>query len=336
MNFLEKFRPRIEDELREIVIKGRSPLLGLDTMLAYHLGFTDQFGNEQDSAKGKYLRPLSCLAMCAGLGGKIEQALPAAASLELAHRTSLIFDDIQDKGKERNNRPTVWSIWGVAQAINAGFALSSYAHIALHRLSRRGVPDTVTLEVWRELETAILLLCQGQFMDISFMDRDDLTVDDYLGMVCGKTGFLFATACGTGAMIAAASHRDVELAKDFGLNMGIAFQIHDDYLGVWGDEATVGKTANDLIEKKRALPIVLALQDYPEAVRGFLGRETISPIEAEMMKSSMETHGIPQRVNDLEAEYIRKARVSLEGLSLKKEWSGQFEEVLSFLSDRKV
>jgi len=173
-------------------------------------------------------------------------------------------------------------------------------------------------------------------MDVSFVERDDITVDDYLGMVSGKTGTLFATACEIGAMIAAAPPQHVELARDFGLNMGIAFQIHDDYLGVWGDEAAVGKTANDLIEKKRALPIVLALQDNPEAVRGFLGRETIMPFEAEMMKSSMETHGIPDRVSDMEIMYADLALERLEKLGLEPQWHEELAGVLRFVTDRKI
>lgn len=336
MNFYKEFRPKIEDELREIVAKGRPPLLVLDTMLTYHLGFTDRDGNELDTAKGKYLRPLFCLAVCAGLGGNVEQALPAAASLELAHRTSLIFDDIQDNGRERNNQPTVWALWGVNQAINAGFALSSYAHLALHRLTSRGVPDTVTIEVWKVLEYAIIELCQGQTRDISFVDAVDLTVEDYLQMVRGKTGVLFATACQIGAMIATDDDGIIETARDFGMNMGIAFQIHDDYLGIWGEEQKVGKTANDLMEKKRSLPVILALQDYPEPVKAFLGREKITDIEAELMKKSMQTHGIPARVRDYELEYSQAALEKLRALGLAPEWQEQFEGVLRFVTDRKI
>ncbi|GAH51757.1 unnamed protein product, partial [marine sediment metagenome] len=119
MNILDGYRAKVEDELRLLVQKGSTPLLGLNTMNAYHMGFCDRDGNPSDSSKGKYLRPLFCIAMCAGLGGDPEQAIPAAAALELVHRTSLIFDDIQDKGQERNNQPTVWAIWGANQTINA-------------------------------------------------------------------------------------------------------------------------------------------------------------------------------------------------------------------------
>lgn len=364
MNILKDFRPQVEQELREIVTKGRPPVLELDTILAYHMGFADQYGNERDSARGKYLRPLFCLAMCAGLGGKIEQALPAAASLELAHRTSLIFDDIEDNGRERYNQPTVWVIWGVNQAINAGFALSSYAHIALLQLRQRGVPSTVTMGVWRELETAILHLCQGQYMDVSFVDKYELTVDDYLEMVRGKTGALFATACEIGAMIATIPHRQkgtlkpetddqwfryigdrpvADLAREFGMNMGVAFQIHDDYLGIWGEEEEMGKTANDLMERKRSLPVVLALEmvpGYPRVdqytIRRFLKQRQIRPQDAAIFKEWMEDNGVPGRVKEIELEYSGAALEKLDALGLSPEWRGQIAGVLRSLTNRKI
>ena len=343
VELLDGFRSQVEQELREIVTKGSTPLLDLDTMLAYHMGFSDQYGNRQDSARGKYMRPLFCLAICVGLGGKPDMALPAAASLELAHRTSLIFDDIQDNGRERNNQSTVWAIWGVNQAINAGFALSAYAHLALHRMRQRGVPSIVILKVWRELENAVIGLCHGQFMDISFMDKYELTVDDYLEMVRGKTGALFGAACEIGAMIAPRGRPLADLARDFGMNMGIAFQIHDDYLGIWGEEEEVGKTANDLMERKRSLPVVLALEMAPEyprteqyTIKRFLKQRQIRLQDAAIFKSWMEDNGIPGRVREIEQGYAGTALEKLEALGLEPRWHEQIAENLRFVIDRKI
>ena len=371
MNFLDNYRAKVEDEIREIVIKGSAPLLGLDTMNAYHLGFCDQSGNLTNNTKGKYLRPLFCIAMCAGLGGDPEQAIPAAAALELAHRTSLILDDIQDKGKERNNQPTVWAIWGVDQAINAGFSLSCYARLALHRMIPRKVPQEKVIAIQSVLENAVIDLCQGQFVDISFIDSPEVSLNDYLRMVRGKTAALFAAASVIGAMLASTLgdavpappglpegkmfryvrfHPKLDAAWSFGLNMGIAFQIHDDYLGVWGDEDMVGKTANDLQEKKRSLPVVLALSQFPDEIvppysegrwpnrtmRNWLNADFISEGDAAGIRIWMEQKGIPKQVKKLEARCVRRARRNLEELSLKKEWAGQFEKVLSFLSQRKI
>jgi len=364
VNILDGYRAKVEDELRLLVQKGSTPLLDLNTMNCYHMGFCDRDGKPSPGSKGKYLRPLFCVAVCAGLGGDPEQSIPAAAALELVHRTSLIFDDIQDKGKERNNQPTVWAIWGADQAINAGLTLSSLARLSVHRLSLRNVPVGKVIGIQSVLENAVIDLCHGQYMDISFMDSPTVSVKDYLRMVSGKTGALFAASSVVGAMLASPDGEEVKAppgapegkkfrymrfdpvlgrAWEFGLNMGLAFQIHDDYLGIWGDEAMVGKTANDIQEKKRSLPVVLALQIHPDeeiaphrTMRNWLNADFISKKAADGIRTWMEQKSIPEWVKTIETRYIRKARKNLKELSLRKEWAGQFEEMLSFLSERKI
>jgi len=295
--------------------------------------------------------------MCVGLGGDPEQAIPVAAALELTHRTTLIFDDIQDKGDERNNQPTVLAIWGAAQAINAGLTLSSLARLSVHRLSLRNVPVEKVLGIQSVLENAVIDISHGQFMDISFVDSLTVSVKDYLRMVSEKTAALFAASCAVGAMLASPDGQEVKAppgvpeggkfrymrfdpvlgrAWEFGLNMGVAFQIHDDYLGVWGDEAMVGKTANDLIEKKRALPFVLALQLDPSTSRNWLGFRHPNQEQAQVFREWMEKHGIPEQVKKIEYRYIRKARTNLKELFLQPKYQDQFEEVLSFLTERKI
>ena len=354
---LQSYREKVENEIKLCLTILTPPLLDLDTLMHYHMGFCDREGKPSEGSKGKYLRPLFCIAMCAGLGGNPEQAIPAAASLELAHRTSLIFDDIQDKGQERNNQPSVWAIWGADQAVNAGLALSSYARLALNRLVLNDVPGGIVLGISSVLENAVIDLCRGQYMDVSFVDALTVSVKDYLRMVRGKTGALFAASCAVGAMLATIkenggiysgadpdgrkfrylrTNSKQSQAWEFGLNIGVAFQIHDDYLGVWGNEATVGKTANDLAEKKRTLSIILALQIDPETIAGWLTHPPANENKVRIIKSWMEGQGIPEQVKKVEAHYIRKARASLKALSLQKEWQDQFEEVLSFLSDRKI
>ena len=350
MNILQEYRPKVEDELRLIVQKGSTPLLDLNTMYSYHMGLCDRDGKTLSSTKGKYLRPLFCIAMCAGLGGDPEQAIPAAAALELAHRTTLIFDDIQDEGQERNNQPTVWSIWGTDQAINAGLILSSYARLALHRLTLRNVPAAKVLRISSVLENAVIDLCHGQYMDISFVDAPTVSVRDYLRMVRGKTGALFGASCSVGAILATPCLKEFPVfgpimrnALEFGLNMGVAFQIHDDYLGIWGDEATVGKTANDIQEKKRSLPVVLALELFPDklvtsnrTMRNWLNCEFIMEKDAADIRAWLESVGIPEKVKRVERSYIRKARSNLGSLAIQPEWLTLFEEMLAFLSERKL
>ncbi|MBA7695304.1 hypothetical protein ES703_103927 [subsurface metagenome] len=354
---LDSFREKVEQEIKTILGTLTPPLFELDVMNSYHMGFSDREGNPTEDSKGKYLRPLFCIAMCAGLGGDPEQAVPAAAALELAHRTSLIFDDIQDRGKERNNQPTVWAIWGADQAINAGLVLSCYGRMALHRLTLRNVLVEKVLEIQSVLENAVIDLCRGQYMDISFVDSFTVGVEDYLWMVRGKTGALFGAACAVGAMLASPEQDampvpheisegkkfryiradpTISSAWEFGLNMGIAFQIHDDYLGVWGNEAMVGKTANDILERKRTLPLILGMKKDPDYIRRLFGLEYIGKRRVKGLTAWMEKVGIKEQVEKIEARYIGIARANLKALSLRLEWQNQFEEVLSFLSERKI
>lgn len=341
MIFLDHFRPQIEAEIREIVYEGRSPLLGLDVMYCYHMGLCDRDGNPQDLPKGKYLRPLMCLAMCAALGGDPKKAIPAAASLELGHRCTLIFDDIQDKGVERNNRTTVWTIWGSDQAMNAGLALSAYARLALLRLRQQEVPDDTVLKVWMVLEKTTIDLCQGQYRDISLGTSSAVTVGDYLGMVRGKTASLFGACCDIGALCAGTENKVVDLAREFGIQFGLAFQAHDDYLGIWGDEVEVGKTANDLMEKKRTLPVVLALEmapGYPQTdhytIERWLSHNNIRPEEAAIFKNWMEDRGIPQKVLEMETDFIGQARERLNALPLSSKWHRELNDLLTLSTRR--
>lgn len=336
MENVAELRKKVEEEIRAIVSRGSTPLFGLDVMNYYHLGFSDRQGHLLEGSKGKYLRPMFCLAICAGLGGDLDKALPAAASLELVHRTSLIFDDIQDVGKERNGQPTMWTVWGANQAINAGNALSCLARLAAQRGEQRGLPPEKTLGILNVLENAALDLCWGQYFDLSFMETLNLTDEDYLRMVRGKTAALFGASCEVGALVADASEPNREAAKNLGINLGIAFQIHDDYLGIWGDESEVGKTANDLSEKKRSLPVVLALKHQTGPMKRWLELPEITPGIASAIKTWMEHQGVPAEVKSKERHFTRQAKINLTELSLPKDAADHFEHLISFLEERKV
>lgn len=347
---IEELRPLIEHEISEVLQEGGTPPLELPTLYYYHMGLCDRNGQPENLARGKYIRSLLCLAMCGALGGNkperaIEECLPAAASVELVHRTSLIFDDIQDGGTERNQRPTVWAIWGQNQAINAGLALSCFARLALHRMS----DPHLILKVQGILERAVVDVCRGQHMDIGFSNSMEVTVESYLEMVRGKTAALVGAACEVGALVALFdSATSVELnrfrclAREFGINLGIAFQMRDDYLGVWGDEARMGKTANDLTQKKRTLPMVLALEADREYVTRWLKGET--KIQ-QSWPGWMAWMGIPEKIQGMEATFIQTAGDNLKAMAydclttrfpLQREWEAYLVGVLEMLSKREV
>ena len=228
-------------------------------MLAYHLGWTDH------SSPGKRIRPLLCLLCCSAAGGAWEQALPLAAAVELIHNFSLIHDDIQDNSALRRGRPTVWTKWGQAQAINAGDAMFTLAHLAPHRLTALGVAPATALQALAKLDYTCLALTQGQHLDMAFEQRDGISEAEYLSMIEKKTAALIAAAAYLGALVAGAPVERLAHYHAYGWYLGVAFQLQDDLLGIWGDPQVTGKSAaSDLEKRKKSLPVVYGLERLPE------------------------------------------------------------------------
>lgn len=257
--FTRQMLPAIEAEMQACIgITQRPGLEVLHHMLSYHLGWEGAGAGEK--ACGKRVRPLLVLLCNAAAGGEWRNALPAAAAVELVHNFSLIHDDIQDKSPLRRGRHTVWKIWDIPQAINAGDSMFSLAHVALKRLDNLISPELV-IQAQTLLPLACLHLTQGQYLDLSYEQRLDLSVKDYWPMIEGKTASLIATCTELGAMIAGVNH-DIQAAyREFGHYLGLAFQVQDDILGIWGDAALTGKSAeSDLVEGKKSLPVLYALE----------------------------------------------------------------------------
>ena len=262
---LERHRVEVEAELRSVLAERQSPLYD---MMRYHFGWTDENGNPQQGLVGKALRPTLCLLACEAVGGEYQRALPAAAAIELVHNYSLIHDDIQDDDRERRHRPTVWSIWGKPQAINAGTAMRILANIALLRLESHGVPLKKQWRIQRLLDETSLRLIEGQYLDISYESRFDITVSDYLKMIEGKTASLIACALEVGALLGTDDEDLIKGFRSIGRHMGLAFQIRDDLLGIWGNKEETGKPlASDIRRRKKTLPIVYALEKAQDGLK---------------------------------------------------------------------
>jgi geranylgeranyl diphosphate synthase, type I len=265
------FMPLIEAEMRRALGNGKSGLDPFFGMMHYHLGWADEHFRPAQTNRGKRLRPLFTLLACQAAAGDPARALPAAAAVELIHNFSLIHDDIQDRSQTRRGRKTIWVLWGDAQGINAGDTMFTLARRSLLRLGELGLSAEATLEAVRKLDDACLELCYGQHLDLSFEKRLDVDLESYLTMIRGKTAALLCCAGYLGALVATS---DVQIANNYGRlgqEMGLAFQIQDDILGIWGQEATTGKpAADDLRRRKKSLPIVYVLgrgQDDPDAAR---------------------------------------------------------------------
>jgi geranylgeranyl diphosphate synthase, type I len=261
------YLPLVENEMRRVVRSADEHLRRYYGMMQYHLGWMDATLSPMMAPSGKRIRPILCLLACGAAGGDPSAALPAAAGLELLHNFSLIHDDIEDNSPNRRHRPTVWSLFGMPQACNAGDGMFSLAHLAIYRLSDMGVPDRTVLEVLKVFDETCRSLTEGQYLDMAFEGRSDVTVAEYFRMIEGKTGALLAASPQIGSLVAGAQSEQVRLYRAFGAAMGRAFQLQDDVLGIWGRESVTGKSvAGDILSKKKSLPVIHALT-HPETGR---------------------------------------------------------------------
>ncbi len=194
-------------------------------------------GLDRDATRGKRLRPLLGLLAYQSIAGEYQRALPGAAAVEMGHNFSLVHDDIQDASAERRHRPALWTMTGVPQAINTGDALFTLSRMALHRLSDLGFDAQKVLDLMRLYDETCLALCEGQFLDIRASESQEwMSVEYYLDMIGRKTAALIAGSVQAGAMLATDDESVIEAYRSFGWALGMAFQINDDLLGIWGDE----------------------------------------------------------------------------------------------------
>lgn len=319
---------------------------GLYVLLQYHLGWVDQTGGPAPQAisQGKALRPTLCLFACEALSESAEQASPAAAALELIHNFSLIHDDIQDQDRERRHQPTVWWVWGVPKALVAGNALQSVGDLALLNSSSNngdigGPSPEVTLKVSQLLTTSYLEMIEGQCMDLAFESQIRITSDEYLKMIACKTGALFRSGLEIGASLATSNTSDVEAFSRFGSSIGRAFQIRDDYLGIWGDVATSGKSAgNDIRRRKKSFPVVFGLEQAKGPALSDLTRiyqqKELDDQDVDRVLDILEDLGSREESEKITEMSAEGAVDSLNGVSLPGWARKEAEDLVDFLAHR--
>jgi geranylgeranyl diphosphate synthase, type I len=231
-------------------------------IIGYHAGWWDAHGRPGQPTD-KYLRPAIALSTASALSPTTAQnALPAALAVQLVHDFSLIHDDIMDQDTTRRHRPAAWTVFGAGPALLAGDALLA---AAFHTMAES--ESSVSVNQTRVLAQTVKDLCQGQCLDLEYEHRT--TIDDSLckAVIEGKTGSLLGCAGELGALAAGADQYQAAAAREFGRCLGVAFQLTDDLLGIWGDPAVTGKSArSDLARRKMTLPVVIALASAsPEA-----------------------------------------------------------------------
>ncbi|WP_020574851.1 polyprenyl synthetase family protein [Actinopolymorpha alba] len=221
----------------------------------YHLGFWDANGRPEASASGKGLRPTLAVLSALAAGVPAEEGVPAAVACELVHNFSLLHDDVIDKDTERRHRATVWARFGVADAILAGDALLALANEVLGEVGTVTVAPAVA-----RLSATVRRLIAGQSADVSFEKRDDVTLEECLTMAADKTAALLACSASLGSVLAGAPATLTSGLATFGHHLGMAFQLTDDLLGIWGDPAVTGKPVlSDVRARKKTAPVVVAL-----------------------------------------------------------------------------
>ena len=216
------------------------------------------------AAGGKRVRPQLAMIGSQLFGGKDEEVLPAALALEVFHNFTLLHDDVMDKAEVRRGRPTVHIQWNENTAILSGDQMMIEAYTLLSQVPERALARV--LQLFNKMATEI---CEGQQYDVDFEQKSDVTIEEYLMMIRLKTSVLLANALQIGAYIAGASEEEQQAVYQFGINIGLAFQIQDDILDVWGDPKTFGKAVGgDIACNKKTFVYLEAMRPRGAEAKG--------------------------------------------------------------------
>ncbi|MGW6561787.1 family 2 encapsulin nanocompartment cargo protein polyprenyl transferase [Streptomyces hydrogenans] len=251
---LDRTRTAVDPQIRSTV----ETLPGSIRRVAmYHFGWEDADGTPAAGQAGKAIRPALVLAAARALGAEEARAVKAAAAVELAHNFTLLHDDIVDEDPTRRHRPTAWTVFGIPDALMAGDAMNA---LALRLLAED--PHPASAAATARLAACVIELCAGQQADCAFETRGphEVSLDECVAMATAKTGALLGCSCALGALYAGAGEEEVAALDSFGREAGLAFQLIDDLIGIWGDPERTGKPAGaDLVARKKSLPVVAAL-----------------------------------------------------------------------------
>ena len=268
---------------------------------------------------GKRLRPYLVIKSCQMLGGSIKNTLPAAAAIEMIHNFTLVHDDIMDNDEMRHGVPTVHTKFGMPLAILAGDVLFSKA---FETISVDNVRDkTASSLLVARLAKACVDVCEGQVLDIKLAEGKKIpTKSEYIKMIEKKTSALFEVSCAMGAICAGMKEKDISNLASFGRNLGVAFQITDDYIGVLGDPKITKKpVGNDLREGKKSLPILLAIQKADKKSKRIIldvfGNPKATKKQITDAVYAMRSLEIEKDVRNEALRYAEKAIKSLESYS---------------------
>lgn len=311
---LAVYRDALNREMHSLVGRFAPGPAELDHMICYHLGWVDEAGHPTEVHLGKQVRPLLVLLSAECAGGEWERALPVAAAIELLHNFSLIHDDIEDSSPVRRGRPSVWKLWGIPNAINTGDAMFALSYAALWSLVERGIPEYRVLQAISLFARAGLELTRGQHLDMAFERMPVVSVDEYLGMIGAKSAALIAASAGMGALVAGASDEVVQHYWEFGYALGVAFQIRDDILGIWGEQRVTGKsTVMDIVSRKKTLPVLFGLEASSE-LREIYAQSALSDADVVRCVQILDECDAREHAMQVERRYLGRVGEIIDGL----------------------
>ena len=301
-------------------------------MIYYHLGWLDSSFCKTRLTPGKLSRPSITLLVTNTLGGNVLDALPAASAIQIFHDFTLMHDDIEDGDFLRRHRETVWKIWGVPRAVNAGDAMYTFSIQGIMRVKKnRDQVMSYLLSIFQEI-------VYGQELDMSFVSMPalDVSVDNYMKMITGKSAELIGASAKVGAIISGADETIQQNFYQFGKNLGIAYQIFDDFISIWGGQSTSGKIEHmDIVEKKKTLPILLLFQSADGEDRKLLNKiytqEKISSASVKIVLDSLEKYKIKNNILQEIIYYKNLSINAINNLNLDESKATDFISIVNWL-----
>ena len=291
-------------------------------LVRYHLGWVDERGNPADDTHTPlHYCGVLALAAAEAVSGDYRSAVPAASSVELAYNFVLVHNDVQARRiDQRDDRPSIWWVWGPSQAINAGDGLHALARSELMRLSDGGASADTVLAALRSLDQACLTLCEGQYMDLTYQDQLMVSESDYLDMIRRKSGALAGCSAQLGALAVGADGDTVECLREWGENLGMARQIRDDVADLWGS-AGDGFTPSNVLNKKKSLPIIHALQHAETPDKRELGgiymKRVLEPEDSARIVAILDGTGSREYAEEHTAELLNAADAAASSKSVR-------------------
>lgn len=280
---------------------------------------------------GKRIRPVLTLAACAALGGNIDKARNQALGIEMFHNFTLLHDDVMDKADMRRGKPTVHCRWNESAAILSGDAMLTMASLLVGDCDVSLLRDVMAL-----FNRTAMEVYEGQQYDMDFEQRLDVSVDEYINMIRLKTSVLLGCACEMGSIMAGADAEDRRLFYDFGVKLGLAFQLQDDYLDTYGDPAVFGKKiGGDILNDKKTWLLISALaEDKGGTIAKMIGTDIDPEKKIRTVTSVYDELNLGKRCHELIDHYASEAIETLKKIKLDDDALSFFVNLVNESSSR--